>query len=132
MSEAAAGDFGRRTACGERATIEMRTATAIPESRNDNVKQLLATLFLATPALIAFLCAMELARGPRHFISGLWFFYEASRDLGFVGIAIAATISVAALVRRTASAVVTILMLSATAAAIAMLLRAARIFANRP
>jgi len=56
-----------------------------------------------------------------HFSSGLWFFYEASRDTAYLGIVLATILTVAAIIQQAVSRKVAVLMASSTVAAIALL-----------
>ena len=103
----------------------MRTHTAINQHPKNGAGQLLVTLFFALPALFAFLCSIRLSQ---YFSSGPWFFYEASRNLGYIGIAIATSITAVATIRRTVSGTVAVLMVSTTLAAIVLFWCAARVF----
>lgn len=90
--------------------------------------QFLVILFLAIPALLTLLCSIWLAHASQLASSGVWFVYEASRDLAYMGIAFAAGITAVATVRRTVSETIAILMASATLSAIILLWSAAGIF----
>jgi hypothetical protein len=100
----------------------MRSDAAVQESRKDGAGLYLgAALFVLLPALFAFVCASWFPYGSRHFSSGLWFFYQASRDTAYFGIVLAAILTVTAVIQQTVSRKITVLMASSTVAAIALL-----------
>lgn len=68
-------------------------------------------------------------RLPR-FSSGIWFFYEASRDLAYLGIAVAAVFTAIAAVQQTIPKKVAVLMAWSTLAAIALLWHALHGYPN--
>ncbi|MGA9890644.1 MAG: hypothetical protein WBQ31_24305 [Candidatus Acidiferrales bacterium] len=106
----------------------MRMHATMQHHRKAELGQFLMTLVLALPALFAFFAAVDLRYGSPYSASGLWFFYLVSRNLGYVGIAIAGSITVVAIFRRTVSETVAGLMVSSTVTAIILLWCAVRAF----
>ncbi len=82
---------------------------------------LTVVLLVVFPAVLAFICSKWFPYGSPHFTSGLWFFYEASRGMAYLGIALALVFTVAAVIQQTVSRKVAVLMASTTFAAIALL-----------
>lgn len=106
----------------------MRMHATIPDHRKADLGQFLITAALGLPALFAFCAAVGLAYGSPHSASGLWFFYLLSRNLGYAGIVVAASITGLAIFRRSVSEVIARLMALATVTAIALLWCAVRTF----
>jgi hypothetical protein len=107
----------------------MRTHAAIEHHQKTDLGLFLTVLLLGLPALFAFLGAAGLAQGAPYFKSGLWFFYLVSRNfgfLGFLGVIVAAVMTVRALFQRTVSDVVFGLMAASIVTAIVLLWCAAR------
>lgn len=104
----------------------MRTHAAIEHYQNTDLGLFLITLLLGLPALFAFLGAAGLAQGAPYFKSGLWFFYLVSRNFGFLGVIVAAGITVRAMFQRTVSDAVAGLMVVWVITAIFLLWCAAR------
>ncbi len=104
----------------------MRTHAAIEHHPKADLGWFLTTLLLGLPALFAFLGAAGLAGGAPYFKSGLWFFYLVSRNLGFIGVIVAAVMTVRALFQRTVSDAVAGLMVASIVTAIFLLWCAAR------
>jgi len=84
----------------------MRTHAAIEHHEKTDLGLFLTVLLLGLPALFAFLGAAGLAHGAPYFKSGLWFFYLVSRNLGFIGVIVAAVMTGRAMFQRTVSDVV--------------------------
>lgn len=100
----------------------MWTDAAVQKPRKDVAGWYLGVaLFVVIPALLAFVCSKWFPCGSPHFSAGLWFFYEASRDTAYLGIVLAAILTVAAFIQRTVSRKIVVLMVSSTVAAIALL-----------
>lgn len=89
--------------------------------RNTGAWQFGVILFLAAPALLTLLTSIWLEHAAEVPSSGVWFVYEASRNLAYLGIASAAVITALATVRRTVSEVIALLMASVTLSAIILL-----------
>lgn len=109
----------------------MNTHSAI-RARND-WGAFLATLILAMPSTVAFLCALALGRDvPWLFTSAssLWFIYEVSRYVAYLGIVICAGIVVAEATQHRASRKFVVLMGVSLAGAVLLLSYAAQIFKN--
>lgn len=106
----------------------MRMQATMQHHRNAELGQFLITLVLALPALFAFFAAVDLAYGSPYSASGLWFFYLMSRNLGYIGIALAGSITVVAIFRRTVSETVAGLMVWSTVTAIILLWCGVRTF----
>ena len=120
----------------------MRAHAVIEPHRETGGRQWEIVLFLAVPALFAFLSSIGLSYGsqysesgpwqlvsaPWFLNSGLWLFYEASRLLGYIAITIAAIITAAAIIRRTASEMALSLMAAAILTAVILLWSATRVF----
>jgi hypothetical protein len=104
----------------------MRTHAAIEHHHNADLGLFLTILLLGLPAVFAFLGAAGLAQGAPYFESGLWFFYLVSRDFGFLGVIVAAGITVRAMLERTVSDAVAGLMVVSVITAIFLLWCAAR------
>jgi hypothetical protein len=74
----------------------MSTNTAVQQPQKDGAGVYLGVVLLVVlPAVLAFICSKWFPYGSRHFTSGLWFFYEASRAMAYLGIALAAIFTVA-------------------------------------
>jgi hypothetical protein len=99
----------------------MRMHVTMHHYRKADLGQFLITLLLGLPALFAFFAAVGLAYGSPYSASGLWFFYRVSRNLGYVGIAVAASLTSLAILRRTVSEPIAGLMALTTVTAIALL-----------
>ncbi len=109
----------------------MKIYGAIP-ARND-WRAFLATLILATPSTMAFLCALALVRDvPWLPFSGLWFIYEVSRYVAYVGIVICAGIVVAEATQHRTSRKFVVLLGLSLAGAVLLLWYAVQIFENSP
>ncbi len=109
----------------------MNTYGAIP-ARND-WGGFLATLILAMPSAVAFLCALALVRDVPWFAtsaSGLWFIYEVSRYVAYPGIVICAGIVVALTAQHRTSRKFVVLMGLSLAGAVLLLWYAVQIFKN--
>lgn len=79
---------------------------------------LLAIILLVTPSVFGFLaCLVAKNSYPG---SGLWFFYEVSRMVGYLGVALGACLGAIALHRRLVTPVMAIAMLSIVTAAAMM------------
>jgi len=100
--------------------------------RKADVGQFLLTLLLGLSALFAFFAAVDLAYASPYSASGLWFFYLVSRNLGYIGIAVAASLTGVAIFRRTISDAVESLMVFSIITAVVLLWWAARIFPSSP
>jgi hypothetical protein len=94
----------------------------------DGGSRLFAIMVLAIPSLLALLAALHSSQYPA---SGLWFFYEVSRNVGFLGIAVAAGLTWVTFRQRSVSARVGTLMVSSTMAAIILWWYAGQVF-GRP
>jgi len=99
----------------------MLTDAAVQKPRKDAPWYLGVALFGVIPAILAFACSEWFPYGSPHFGSGLWFFYEASRDTAYLGIVLATILIVAAVIQQAVSRKVAVLMASSTVAAIALL-----------
>ncbi|MGA7622319.1 MAG: hypothetical protein WB630_09830 [Candidatus Acidiferrales bacterium] len=106
----------------------MRMQTTTQQDRRVDLGQFLLTLLLGLPALFAFLAASGLEFGSPYSASGLWFLYLVSRNLGYIGIAVAASITGVAIFRRTVTESIAGLMALATITAIVLLWCAVRTF----
>jgi hypothetical protein len=106
----------------------VRTPTVDEQRPKSGGRQVLATVLLVLPAGFALFASSWLSNGSQYIISGLWFMYQVSRYLAYVGILVAASLTAAAIVRRTVSAGVVMLMASSTLAAIFLLWYAAHIY----
>lgn len=106
----------------------MRTHTAVGHHRESGAWQFWVIAFLSLPALFALFCSLWLAHATEIASSGVWFVYEASRSLGYMGIAFAAGITAIALVWHTVSRTIAFWMASATLSAIVLLWCASAIF----
>lgn len=106
----------------------MRIHATIGDHRTADLGQFLVILLLGLPALFAFFAALGLAYGSPYSASGLWFFYLVSRNFGYIGIAVAASITGFAIFRRAVSEPVAGLMALATVTAIVLLWCAIRTF----
>jgi hypothetical protein len=106
----------------------MRMHATMQHDRRADLGQFLITLLLGLPALFAFFGAVSLAYGSPYSASGLWFFYLVSRKLGYIGVAVAASLTGLAIFRRTVSDAVASLMALATVTAMVLLWCAARTF----
>jgi predicted permease len=106
----------------------MRMHATIRHHRKAELGQFLITVVLSLPALFAFCAAAGLAYGSPHSASGLWFFYLVSRNFGYAGIAVAASITGLAIFRRTVAQPIAGLMALATVTAIVLLWCAVRTF----
>jgi hypothetical protein len=104
----------------------MRTHAALEHHQRPDLGMFLIILMLGLPALFAFLGAAGLAQGAPYFKSGLWFFYLVSRNFGFLGVIVAAVMTVRALFQRTVSDAVAGLMAAWIITAIVLLWCAAR------
>jgi hypothetical protein len=78
-------------------------------------------LLVVLPAVLAFICSKWFPYGSPDFTSGLWFFYMASRAMAYLGIALAAILTVAAIIQQAVSRKIAVLMASSTVLAIALL-----------
>jgi predicted permease len=107
---------------------KMRMHATIRKRRKAELGQLLVILLLGLPALFALFAAVSLAYGSPYSASGLWFFYLVSRNFGYIGIAVAASLTGVAIFRRTVSESVAGLMALATFTAIILLWCAVRTF----
>ena len=99
----------------------MRMHMTMHHYRKTDLGQFLTTLLLGLPALFAFFAAVGLAYGSPHSASGLWSLYLVSRNLGYVGIVVAASLSSLAILRRTVSEPIAGLMALTTVTAIVLL-----------
>jgi hypothetical protein len=106
----------------------MRMQTTTQHDRRSELGQFLLTLLLGLPALFAFFAAAGLEYGSPYSASGLWFFYLVSRNLGYIGIAVAAGITGVAIFRRTVTESVAGLMAVVTITAVVLLWCAVRTF----
>ncbi|MFZ3329484.1 MAG: hypothetical protein WA197_02540 [Candidatus Acidiferrales bacterium] len=106
----------------------MRMHATIGQHRKAELGQFLVILLLGLPALFALFAAVGLAYGSPYSVSGLWFFYLVSQNLGYIGIVVAASIIGFAIFRRTVSEQVAGLMALATLTAIILLWCAVRTF----
>jgi hypothetical protein len=104
----------------------MRVHAAIEHHQKPDLGLFLVILLLGLPALFALLGSAGLASGAPYFRSGLWFFYLVSRDLGLIGVVVAAGIAVRAMFQRTASDAVAGLMAASIITSIMLLWWAAR------
>jgi hypothetical protein len=104
----------------------MRTHAAIEHHEKADLGLFVTILLLGLPALFAFLGAAGLAQGAPYFKSGLWFFYLVSRNFGFLGVIVAAGITVRAMFQRTVTDAVAGLMTASVITAIVLLWCAAR------
>jgi hypothetical protein len=104
----------------------MRTHAAIEHHQKADLGLFLTILLLGLPALFAFLGAAGLAQNAPYFKSGLWFFYLVSRNFGFLGVIVAAGITIRAMFQRTVSDAVAGLMAASVITAIFLLWCAAR------
>jgi len=105
----------------------MRTHTAIEHHQKTGIGLFGMILLLGLPALFAFLGAAGLAHGAPYFSSGMWFFYLVSRNLGFIGVIVAACITGRAMYRRSVSDAVAGAMAASVFAAIVLLWCATRL-----
>jgi hypothetical protein len=100
----------------------MSTHNAYQQPRNDDAALYLGVVLLVIfPAVLAFICSKWFPYGSPHFTSGLWFFYEASRGMAYLGIVLAVVFTVAAVIQRTVSRKMAMLMALTTFAASALL-----------
>ena len=100
----------------------MSTHSAVQQPRKDDAGLYLGVVLLVIfPAVLAFICSKWFPYGSPHFTSGLWFFYEASRGMAYLGIALAVVFTMAAVIQRTVSRKVGVLMALTTFAASALL-----------
>lgn len=99
----------------------MRAHAAIEHHDKADLGLLPTVLLLGLPALFAYLGAAGLAQNAPYFKSGLWFFYLVSRNFGFLGVIVAAGITVRAMFQRTVSDVVFGLMAASIVTAIVLL-----------
>ncbi len=120
----------------------MQAHSVIDRHQETGGRQWRAVLFLALPALFAFLSSIglsydsqysesgpwQLVSAPWFLNSGLWFFYEASRLIGYLGIGIAIIINAVAMVRRTVSEMALVFMAAAILTAIILLWSATQVF----
>ena len=81
----------------------MLTDAAVQKPRKDAAWYLGVALFGVIPAILAFACSEWFPYGSPHFSSGLWFFYEASRDTAYLGIVLATILTVAAIIQQAVS-----------------------------
>jgi hypothetical protein len=108
----------------------MRTHVAIEHNQKADLEMFLIILVLELPALFAFLGAAGLAHGAPYFHSGLWFFYLVSRNLGLIGVVVAAVMTGRAMFQRAVSDAVLGLTAASTVTAIVLLWYAARTLPN--
>lgn len=106
----------------------MRMHATIGQHRKADLGQFLVILLLGLPTLFALFAAASLAYGSPYSASGLWFFYLVSRNFGYIGIVVAASLTGIAIFRRTVSEPVAGLMALATLTAIVLLWCAVRTF----
>jgi hypothetical protein len=104
----------------------MRTHVAIEHHQKADLGLFLIILVLGMPALFAFLGAAGLAHGAPYFRSGLWFFYLVSRNLGMIGVVVAAVMTGRAMFQRAVSDAVLGLMAASIITATVLLWCAAR------
>jgi type III secretory pathway component EscS len=90
-------------------------------------REFLATVLLATPSFFALGFAVALSRAEQYPLSALWFVYEVSRNVGFLGVAVGTIITFVAAMRRRIPESTLGLMASAVVTAIILLWCAARI-----
>lgn len=87
-------------------------------------------LFFLVPTLLAVLASALMTRDVKR-VSGLWFLYEVSRLVGYMGIVIAAGLTISAAVRRVSSTLLIVLMTLSIGGAALLLWCAAHAF-RRP
>lgn len=109
---------------------KMRTHAAIVHHHKADLESFLIILVLGLPALFAFLGAAGLAHDAPYLRSGLWFFYLVSRNLGFIGVIVAAVMTGRAMFQRTVSDAVLGLMAASIVTAIALLWSAVHTLPN--
>jgi hypothetical protein len=90
-------------------------------------REFLVTVLLMMPSIFALGFSLTLSRTEHYPLSALWFVYEVSRNVGYIGIAAGTIVTVAAAMRRTISEATLVLMSSAVVTAIILLWCAARI-----
>jgi hypothetical protein len=116
---------------GSHGGSKMWTQSAVQKPRKDGEGlHLGVAVFVVLPAVLAFVCSQWFPYGSPRFSSGLWFFYEASRDTAYLGIAVAAIFTVAAVIQQSVSRKIAVLMASSTVAAIFLLWYAIRRYPN--
>jgi len=104
----------------------MRSHAAIEHHQRADLGLVAMSMLLALPALFAFLGSAGLAHGAPYFNSGMWFFYLVSRNLGMIGVVVAAWMTGRAIYIRTVSDAVAALMAGSIITAVVLLLCAAR------
>jgi len=97
----------------------------VQQFEGNGAGRLFVIVLLAIPSLFAFLAAIHSSQYPA---SGLWFFYAVSRNVGYLGIAIATGLTWVAFRHRSVSATVGALMVSSTMAAIILSWYAGQVF----
>ena len=99
----------------------------IRASTDAQTKWLFGILFLLTPSGLAIVWAFALSRNASP-ASAVWFLYEVSRLIAFVGIVTAAALTLSFAARRVTSGVFLTLMIVSTGSAALLLWYAAHIF----
>ncbi len=99
----------------------------IRASADAQTKWFFGILFLLTPSGLAFICAFALSRNASP-ASAVWFLYEVSRLIAFVGIVTATAFTLGFAIRRVTSGVFLALMIVSIGSAALLLWYAAHIF----
>lgn len=101
--------------------------TSVQDSKKSGAGLFLVTLLFGVPSIIAFGCAFASSHARWYPSSALWFIYEASRYVAYVGIAVSVGMIVTVAIQRSISRKYIAWMGFSVAATVVILWCAARI-----